>query len=119
MNHKRSMSNLLTPKGKAQAVSSWRMSALVMGLAALALVTFVAPGGVAADITFLPSDARLAGTHCVEGVSGNYDPLSDCWAETMAANPELMVARRYISSAVPGTEAAFLAANPELMIARR
>jgi hypothetical protein len=53
------------------------MSALVIGLSALVLVTLVAPSSVAAaDVAFLASDARLAGTHCVEEVGGNYDTLS-------------------------------------------
>jgi len=37
----------------------------------------------------------------------------------LAANPELMLAHRYIGSATPATDAAFLAVNPELVLTRR
>ena len=60
MNHKRSISGLLVPKGKGQAVALWRMSALVIGFSALVLVTLAAPSGVAAaDVTFLAAHADL------------------------------------------------------------
>jgi hypothetical protein len=122
MNHKRRISNLLVPKGKGQVVALWRMSALVLGLSALVLVTFAAPSGVAAaDITFLAADSKLAGTHCPDAAVGalnaNHGTLSSCWSEIMADNPELMAASRYVasavSSAVPATDAALLADNPE------
>jgi len=39
-------------------------------------------------------------------------------AASLAANPELMVARRYAAAVQAGAEAATLAANPELSSAR-
>lgn len=40
-------------------------------------------------------------------------------SDLLAANPELMVARRYTAPETVGTESASLAENPELMVARR
>jgi hypothetical protein len=122
MNRRQSVFSLFIPKGKGQVVGLGKMSALVIGLSALVLATFVAaPGDVAAaDIAYLATDSKLVSTHCSLELGGNYDTLTVCWSEAMAVNPELTVTSRYVAPAVEqGAEVAYLAANPELMVARR
>ena len=124
MNHNLSIANLLIAKGKGQAVGFGRVTALVIGLSALVLATFVAaPGYVAAaDIAHLATDSQLMSTHCPNAEfesEENYAPASACWSEYMAVNPELMAARLYIGSSEQERESGFVASNPELMAARR
>jgi hypothetical protein len=72
---------------KEHTTNRWKMSALVMGLSALVLLTLAAPGGVAAaDIALLASDSELVGAPCSDAVSEieldrNYGTFAGCWVE--------------------------------------
>jgi hypothetical protein len=60
----------------------------------------------------------------IESDAARYTALGRYYADqfgsaTLAANPELMIARRYISTAALTAGDSLLAANPELMAARR
>jgi hypothetical protein len=96
------------------------MSALVIGMLALLLVSLAAPSGVAAaDSAFSAAEPKLAANHCLEKSDADYGAFSHCWAENMAANPELMTASRYDGSAISATDVTRVADNPELMAATR
>mgnify|MGYP001819585790 CR=1 FL=1 len=74
---------------KEQTASRWRMSALVISLSALVLVTLAAyaPGyAAAADISFSAADPELVGAHCSDAITEgdldrNYGTSAGCWTD--------------------------------------
>jgi hypothetical protein len=114
-------SNQIVAKGKSRR----RNLALATGLAALLLTVLglyaglsAGPQGtkdqMASEAAFLAANPELM-------VARRYAAVPARKAELafLAANPELLVVRRYIAPATGRTESAYLAANPELMVARR
>jgi len=98
---------------------------LVAGLAVLLLVVLGLYAGLSASplgaTGQMTSEAASLAANPELMVARRYVAVPARKAESafLAANPELLVARRYIALATVRTEAAFLAANPELMVARR
>jgi len=128
------MSNLFTPKGKGQSVVLEKMSALVVGLSALVLaLAACAPVPVGGFVALAPPPVEAVKSEVVLEHEVTYGSASLAanpelmlarrytampMAATLAANPELIVARRYAAAVQPGAEAATLASNPELSSAR-
>lgn len=92
--------NLFDPWGKVRSALQSKTASFLFGVAALLLIAVVAYVGLSGTV---PSQENQA--------TGN--------AAFLAANPELMIARRYTAPSTAGASAAILAANPELSIARR
>ena len=110
MNQKRTLS-LNSPHGVGQTVIQPRIRALVTGLVGLLLLALTAcaqvPVGGLVAVPVHPVEA-VASTAASENAA-TADPAF------LAANPELMLARRYTAAPL----VASLAANPELMLAHR
>ena len=96
MNQQLSILNLFAPKGKGSSIAHKRIVFLV-GLSTALLVILV--GYVV--------------------VSASEPAVKNTGEAFLAANPELMVAHRYVGPVIEEGDAALLAANPELMVARR
>ncbi len=92
---------------KGQTTNRWKMSALVISLLALVLVTLAAyaPANVAAaDIAFLADGPKLMASYCSDAVAEqeldrNYGTFAGCWtvnADHVATdNPNLIELDRY------------------------
>jgi hypothetical protein len=107
------------PKKREQSTIRWRIPVVVIGLTALVLVALAAwtvtPAGMP---TTLPKDGdSLFAANPELMVVRRYTLPAQTESSLLAANPELMVVRRYTSPAQ--AESSLLAANPELIIARR
>jgi hypothetical protein len=121
MNQALSTLNPFAPKGEAQSAAR-RMIPFLVGLSAVLLVVLVAYVAVEAsepamektDEAFLAANPELI-------VARRYTTgiLETTEATFFAANPELIIARRYGSSVEEGTEIGFLAANPEIIVYQR
>jgi hypothetical protein len=110
MNHKRTLS-LYSPNAVGQTVTLPQIPALVTGLVGLLLLALTACGPVPV------SGLAAVPAHPVEAVSSTAISENAATADPafLAANPELMLARRYPAAPL----VASLAANPELTLARR
>ena len=110
MNQKRTF-NLFRPKSVEQAVIHRQIPALVVGLAALLLLALTACAPVpVGGLVAVPAHPGKA----VASTTVSENALTNDWA-FLAANPELILARR--TTAAPMV--ASLAASPELIVARR
>jgi hypothetical protein len=89
--------NLFNPRLRVQAAIQSKTVSFAFGVIAVLLIALLAYTGLSVNVP----PAGGAATS----------------AASLAANPELMVARRSIAPAAASD--AFLAANPELMLARR
>jgi hypothetical protein len=130
MNYKYSLQELLYARGIGQAAGRARPARLRLGMAALMLVTvaaYLALSGPNRVATAAPPDthteyAFLAANPEVMFARRYYTVGAHAAAEAafLAANPEVMFARHYSGPASDvAAEAAFLAANPELLLVRR
>jgi hypothetical protein len=130
MKYKYSLQELLYTHGTGQAAGRARAACIRLGLAALMLVTlaaYLALSGPTRVATAAPPDthterAFLAANPEVMFARRYYAAgmPTDVKAAFLAANPEVMLVRRYVSpSSGVADHAAFLAANPEVMFARR
>jgi hypothetical protein len=114
-------SNQIVAKGKSRR----RNLALVAGLAALLLAVLGLYAGLSASPQVaedqMASKAAFRAANPELMVARRYAavPVRKAESNFLAANPELLVARRYIAPATVRTESAFMAANPELMVAGR
>jgi len=108
----------------AEGYASKKVWALALGLSVFALVVLALYAGtsftgpiakkpVSAEAASLAANPELA-------LARRYAvPAKAGESAFFAANPELVIARRYGVPETVGAESAFLAANPELMVARR
>ncbi|HSR29623.1 MAG TPA: hypothetical protein VLY63_03590, partial [Anaerolineae bacterium] len=107
---------------KEQSAVRWGIFILAFGLMALLVLAFLTTVRLTGKPILLPVDeeSRFAANPELMVVRRYaVSVVGDADTAYLAANPELIVARRYAAPAVGLADTAYLAANPELIIARR
>jgi hypothetical protein len=109
--------------GRRQGVTTTKVAALAVGLAAVALILgAIAAHGVETSTTAeLVQGTPLPSTNPELMLVARYASrlATQAQAAQLAANPELKAVRNHALVTVRGAQNSFLAANPELMAAQR